>query len=48
MKKMVELEKDIKTNIITALHTFKKLKERLNMFSRDMEYKKFEIPKLNT
>lgn len=29
---MVELDKDIKTDIITALHVFKKLEGRLNMF----------------
>lgn len=39
--KMVELDKDIKTDIITALHVFKKLERRLNMFSGDMEYKKY-------
>lgn len=40
MARMVELNKDIKTDIIPSFHKFKKLEERLNMFSRDMEHKK--------
>lgn len=32
---MVELEKDIKTDVITALPMFKNLEKRLDMFSRD-------------
>lgn len=36
---MVELDKDIKTNVITALPMFKNLEERLDIFSRDMVYK---------
>lgn len=32
------LDKDIKISIITTLHVFKKLEERLNMLSRDIKY----------
>ena len=38
MTQMTEsVDKDIKTIIITVLHIFKKLEERLTMLSRDME-----------
>lgn len=40
MTQMTEsVGKDIKTIIITVLHIFKKLEERLTMLSRDMEDK---------
>ena len=32
------LDKDIKISIITTLHVFKKLEERLSMLSRDIKY----------